>query len=427
MGKIYYVMGKSASGKDTIYKRLVKKMPELGTVRMYTTRPIRDGETNGVEYIFTDAKQLQAMKDAGKVIECRTYDTIYGPWSYFTADDGQIDLGSCSYLMMGTLESYEGLCKYYGAEVMVPLYIHVEDGVRLQRALNRENTQKNPKYAEMCRRFLADEKDFSKERLDQCGIIKQYENTGIEPCIEEIIKDILCNEGKEKQMLKKIGFIGVGIMGKSMVRNLMKAGYEVSIYTRTKSKVEDVIAEGAAWCDTVADCSKGKDVVITIVGYPKDVEEVYFGEDGILENADKGTYLIDMTTTSPKLDQQIYHFLIFICSLKSKYLSVDIIHVICLTIKYSSAFCHPVFQFFFGKGHFLTHIFVQEKVFADASSICQTEIPFIERFISLCADPHSDRQICFTVFSFELKIKITSSLFPSIIFLEKITAHFTIP
>ena len=93
MGKIYYVMGKSASGKDTIYKRLVKELPELGTVRMYTTRPIRDGETNGVEYIFTDEKQLQAMKDAGKVIECRTYDTIYGPWSYFTADDGQIDLG----------------------------------------------------------------------------------------------------------------------------------------------------------------------------------------------------------------------------------------------------------------------------------------------------------------------------------------------
>lgn len=85
---------------------------------------------------------------------------------------------------------------------------------------------------------------------------------------------------------------------------LMKAGYEVSIYTRTKSKVEDVIAEGAVWCDTVADCSKGRDVVITIVGYPKDVEEVYFGENGILENADKGTYVIDMTTTSPKLDQQ---------------------------------------------------------------------------------------------------------------------------
>ena len=109
-------------------------------------------------------------------------------------------------------------------------------------------------------------------------------------------------------ILTQIGLysVNLGIMGKSMVRNLMKAGYEVSIYTRTKSKVEDVIAEGAVWCDTVADCSKGRDVVITIVGYPKDVEEVYFGENGILENADKGTYVIDMTTTSPKLDQQIY-------------------------------------------------------------------------------------------------------------------------
>lgn len=77
-------------------------------------------------------------------------------------------------------------------------------------------------------------------------------------------------------MLKKIGFIGVGIMGKSMVRNLMKTGYEVSIYTRTKSKGGRCDRRGAAWCDTVADCSKGKDVVITIVGYPKDVEEVYF-------------------------------------------------------------------------------------------------------------------------------------------------------
>ena len=91
-----------------------------------------------------------------------------------------------------------------------------------------------------------------------------------------------------------------------MVRNLRKAGYEVSIYTRTKAKVEDVIAEGARWCDTVAECAKGQDVVITIVGYPKDVEEVYFGESGIIANADKGTYLIDMTTTSPKLAVRIY-------------------------------------------------------------------------------------------------------------------------
>lgn len=106
--------------------------------------------------------------------------------------------------------------------------------------------------------------------------------------------------------MKKIGFIGVGIMGKSMVRNLRKAGYEVAIYTRTKSKAEDVIAEGAVWCDTVAECAKGRDAVITIVGYPKDVEEVYFGENGIIEAADPGTYVIDMTTTSPRLAVRIW-------------------------------------------------------------------------------------------------------------------------
>lgn len=106
--------------------------------------------------------------------------------------------------------------------------------------------------------------------------------------------------------MKKIGFIGVGIMGKSMVRNLRKAGYEVAIYTRTKAKAEDVIAEGAVWCDTTAECAKGRDVVITIVGYPKDVEEVYFGDNGIIANADPGTYVIDMTTTSPRLAVRIW-------------------------------------------------------------------------------------------------------------------------
>lgn len=106
--------------------------------------------------------------------------------------------------------------------------------------------------------------------------------------------------------MKKFGFIGVGIMGKSMVRNLRKAGYEVAIYTRTKAKAEDVIAEGAVWCDTAAECAKGRDVVITIVGYPKDVEEVYFGDNGIIANADPGTYVIDMTTTSPRLAVRIW-------------------------------------------------------------------------------------------------------------------------
>lgn len=104
----------------------------------------------------------------------------------------------------------------------------------------------------------------------------------------------------------KIGFIGVGIMGKSMVRNLRKAGFEVSIYTRTKSKVLDLVLEGAVWTDSIKECVQDKDAIITIVGYPKDVEEVYLLEDGIIENAKPGACLIDMTTNSPRLAIKIY-------------------------------------------------------------------------------------------------------------------------
>ncbi|MCI1931613.1 MAG: NAD(P)-dependent oxidoreductase [Clostridia bacterium] len=106
--------------------------------------------------------------------------------------------------------------------------------------------------------------------------------------------------------MKKIGFIGVGVMGKPMVKNLMKSGCDVYIYTRTKSKAADIISEGAKWCESVKECAKGRDIVISIVGYPKDVEEVYFGENGIIQNADRGTVIIDMTTTSPALSEKIY-------------------------------------------------------------------------------------------------------------------------
>lgn len=105
--------------------------------------------------------------------------------------------------------------------------------------------------------------------------------------------------------MRKIGFIGVGIMGRSMVRNLMKEGYEVHIYARTKAKVEDVISEGAVFHDSIADCVKDRDAVITIVGFPQDVEEVYFDSGNILDSASPGTYLIDMTTTSPMLAEKI--------------------------------------------------------------------------------------------------------------------------
>ena len=105
--------------------------------------------------------------------------------------------------------------------------------------------------------------------------------------------------------MNKIAFIGVGIMGRSMVRNLMKAGFELHIYARTRSKVEDVISEGATFHDTIADCVKDAEAVITIVGFPTDVEEVYFDAGNILDSAKEGAYLIDMTTTSPMLDQKI--------------------------------------------------------------------------------------------------------------------------
>lgn len=106
--------------------------------------------------------------------------------------------------------------------------------------------------------------------------------------------------------MKKIGFIGIGVMGCAMAENLMKKGFEVSVYTRTKQKAQSLLEKGAKWCETAADCARNQEAVITMVGFPKDVEEVYFGETGIFTAADEGTYLIDMTTTSPKLSMKIY-------------------------------------------------------------------------------------------------------------------------
>lgn len=186
MSKIFYVMGKSSSGKDTIYKRLMEKNPDFRTVVPYTTRPVRDGEKDGVEYFFADAAQLNEMQEAGKVIEVRSYNTRCGVWTYFTADDGQINLEEHDYLMIGTLVSYQALKEYFGAEKIVPLYIQVEDGERLFRALKRERREAVPRYAELCRRFLADEEDFSEEKLQEAGIQRRFENRDLEICLNEI-------------------------------------------------------------------------------------------------------------------------------------------------------------------------------------------------------------------------------------------------
>ena len=190
MGKIYYVMGKSSSGKDTIYKMLLERHPQFHTVVPYTTRPIREGERDGVEYFFVDAEELHEMQEAEKIIEMRAYNTKCGIWTYFTADDGQIDLDRYDYLMIGTLVSYRALREYFGEERLVPIYIEVEDGLRLSRALERERRQADPKYAEMCRRFLADTEDFSEENIRAAGIIYRFQNTELEKCASEIERHI---------------------------------------------------------------------------------------------------------------------------------------------------------------------------------------------------------------------------------------------
>lgn len=194
MGKIFFVMGKSSSGKDTIYRRLVEdEMLSLKTIVSYTTRPMREGEEEGKEYHFVDKEKLNILEAEGKVIERRDYNTVYGVWSYFTADDGQVELEKENYILIGTLESYEKIRAYYGKENVFPIYVNVEDGERLKRAIAREEREEKPRYEEMCRRFLADQKDFSDQNIKKNEIVKKYQNDNLERCINEIIEDIRCN------------------------------------------------------------------------------------------------------------------------------------------------------------------------------------------------------------------------------------------
>ena len=187
MGKIFYIMGKSASGKDNIYSRLAAhKELNLKTLVLYTTRPIRAGEQDGKNYYFADDAKLEEFRKNGNLIEARAYHTVHGIWTYFTADDGQVDLKESDYLGIGTLESFVKLREYYGDDVMRPVYIEVEDGERLERALARERTQEVPKYEEMCRRFLADQNDFSEENILKAGIWKRFENHNLDECVKEI-------------------------------------------------------------------------------------------------------------------------------------------------------------------------------------------------------------------------------------------------
>lgn len=188
MGKIVYIMGKSSSGKDTIFQKLKEALPEFKTIVLYTTRPIRAGEQDGVEYHFVNEETLKAFEEKGQIIELRAYNTVHGVWKYFTADDGQINLEKENYLVIGTLESYEQMKKYFGEDALLPIYVQVEDGVRLGRALERERRQQVPKYEELCRRFLADSQDFSEENIARAGIETRFENVELESCVSEILQ-----------------------------------------------------------------------------------------------------------------------------------------------------------------------------------------------------------------------------------------------
>jgi guanylate kinase len=192
-GRIFLLMGKSTSGKDTIYKKLITdENLALKKVVPYTTRPMRDGETEGIQYFFRDENGYLDLKSQGKIIEERTYHTNYGEWRYFTVDDGQIDLTGGNYLVIGTLESFCYIRDYFGKENVVPLLIDVEARIRLERAMHREAKQEHPKYDEMCRRFLADEEDFSEAKIAEAGVdTRFYNNDLIEDCIEEIKKHIV--------------------------------------------------------------------------------------------------------------------------------------------------------------------------------------------------------------------------------------------
>ena len=188
MPEIAFIMGKSASGKDKIYKNLIEdESLKLNTVILYTTRPMRAGETDGVEYFFVNDETAVKMQESGRIVELREYNTVYGVWKYFTADDGQIDLKNGNYLGIGTLESFQKMKNYYGKDSVIPIYIEVEDGERLIRAIRREQEQETPKYKELCRRFLADEEDFSEEKIKEAEIQKRFVNDDLDLCVKNII------------------------------------------------------------------------------------------------------------------------------------------------------------------------------------------------------------------------------------------------
>jgi guanylate kinase len=183
LDKIYIILGKSSSGKDTIFKKIIEKC-DLSPIVYYTTRPIRKNEVDGREYFFVDEKTINNFETNGRLIERRDYDTVNGLWTYATVFDDQF-LSQKNGIIVLPPKAYFSFKEYFGDDKIEPIYIHVDDGIRLRRAIERDEKQKVPNYAETCRRFLADEKDFSGLNFEHT-----FENIILDDCVEEIIKTL---------------------------------------------------------------------------------------------------------------------------------------------------------------------------------------------------------------------------------------------
>lgn len=198
MGKLYYIMGKSASGKDTMYKALLQEEEiRLLPVVLYTTRPMREGESQGKEYWFIDEEELQDFRKKKQILEERAYQTTKGIWRYATTWNSIGQIHKKDYLAVGTLESYQMLKESLGEDRIVPIYLQVDDGIRLQRALNRELLEEHPNYAEICRRYLTDHEDFSEEELLKSRIQRRFNNESFPECKQEILDYILGYKSKD--------------------------------------------------------------------------------------------------------------------------------------------------------------------------------------------------------------------------------------
>lgn len=177
MGKIFCIVGKSGSGKDTLYKAILDRRPgRLTPIIPCTTRPMREGEVNGRDYFFVTEAELRGLEARGQVIEKREYHTVQGLWTYFTRRFSLME--GLDYIVITTLEGAASFIRAFGEQAVRPVYLDLPDGQRLRRCLDREDRQSRPDYAELCRRYLADEGDFAPEKLAELKNLRRIDASG---------------------------------------------------------------------------------------------------------------------------------------------------------------------------------------------------------------------------------------------------------